>query len=135
MAIYLKLPENNWHFLVTGYNENQRIHQEYFHKSGHFKFCINFIRKLFLSISINFETVPDDTENQQRIFQKVLAEMIFHKSCEKKFSRIFLLNLRLSGQFSLNQQEFYENFRKTLCLPIVSKCSFQSVAGRVSNPD
>ena len=26
MAIYLKLPENNKHFLVTSYNENQGIH-------------------------------------------------------------------------------------------------------------
>ena len=99
MAIYHKLPENNLHFLVTGYNENQGIHKEYFHNSGHFKFCTNFIRKFFQSISINFETFPDYTENQQRSFQKVLSEMIFHISCEKKFSRIFLLNLRLSGQF------------------------------------
>ena len=62
---------------------------------------------------MSFETFLDDTENQQRIFQKVLPETIFHKSCEKKLSRIFLLNLRLSGQvFFSDQQEFYEDFRE-----------------------
>ena len=50
MAIYLKLAENNKHFLVTSYKENQGIHYEHFYKFGHFKFCTNFIRKVFLSI-------------------------------------------------------------------------------------
>ena len=74
MAIYLKLPENNKHFLVTGYNENQGIHQEYFHKSGCFKFCVNFIRKLLISISINFETfqmkLTIDEEFSKKFWQK-----------------------------------------------------------------
>ena len=113
MAIYLKLPENNWHkFLVTGYNENQGIHQEYFYKSCQFKFCTNFIRKLFLSILSILRQFQMILKINKEFSRKFLAEMIFHKSCEKKFSRIFLLNLRLSGQFFLNQQEFYENFRE-----------------------